>query len=423
MITKKTISTSTKLCLLAGTLLLASAVNAGNWRNEEVIGEQLRTHVYVPDTLPFKTSGRALMVSLHSCFQTNDELKHGGNWEASADTYGAIIALPTASQSISIGNISCWDSNTGMNASRTVSDPRYLISLVDALLADASLNIDASQVFITGFSSGASMANLMACLAPDKFAGVGVNAGLPPGVNGINNDSPVIPVSVGKENCETLAGSFKPYLASLKYNNVHGSEDTAISPEYAEINTQIFRAILEDDQGNLPEVCSSGSLTGGGEITTYCDQYAPRISKIIVNGMGHAWPAGKGNNVIRTGIDHDHINYPSYIADFFFGSGSTPRFTPTPTATPTPTPTLAPTPTPTPTPTLTPTPTPEPCTMITASNWKHKSEGRAFTSGFWWASSYYAVGSGEEMTGGAWNQTNLYSPNGTHWYLTDVCWN
>ena len=45
-----------------------------------------------------------------------------------------------------------------------------------------------------------------------------------------------------------------------------------------------------------------------GDLTEWCDPEGPRVSKILVNGMGHAWPAGNDSSGGGSYIDHNHIN-------------------------------------------------------------------------------------------------------------------
>ncbi|MFL0801338.1 MAG: PHB depolymerase family esterase [Agarilytica sp.] len=389
----KIINNSIKtLILLASTLVLAATANAGSWRSETTIGGKLQTHVYVPTSAPAVNGKRALMVTLHGCSQSGDDFRAGSGWDPIAEQYGMVVALPTASGEGTYGWLKCWNFHVGMNASRTSSDPKYLIDMVNALIADTSLNIDPDQVYITGLSSGAGMTSQIACLAPDVFAGAGVNAGPAPGSNGSTGDlnNPAISATQGRSNCNNLAGSFQNHLYTQLHNNVHGSNDGSVSPAHAQRNTEIFDLVYEQDGSNI-STCSTSTLPGNGDVTTLCDGTGPRISKVIVNGMGHAWPAGPDSSGGGNYIDHSHVNYPEYIADFFItnnrrtgGSQPTPTPTPTGTATPTPTPTATPTPTPTPTPD---------CNEYTSNNVTHVSSGRANVV---WGS-VYAKGSNDYM--------------------------
>ncbi len=375
--------------------LLSSTVNAGSWRSETRVGGKLKTHVYVPDSTSMINEKRALMVSMHGCGQTHDQFKTGANWPNAAEEYGMVVALPLASKEGLYGALlGCWNFHVGMNAARSKTDAKYLIDMVNALLSDASLNIDPDQVYITGLSSGAGMTNQMACLAPDIFAGAGVNAGPAPGSNGTDLQFLGISVSKGKDNCEKLAGSFKNDLYTQVYNNVHGTSDALVNKNHAQRNTDIFVEVYEAG-GTTITACSSGSIAGSGDEDVYCDDQGPRLSRVMVNGMGHAWPAGPGSFGGGSYINHNKVNYPNYIAKFFTDNNrraggviATPTPTPIP-GTPTPTPVI----TPTPTPVITPTPQPTVCNEFTSNNSGHLGGGRAVRQGF----TYYTNGSNENL--------------------------
>ncbi len=416
-------------------VLFSQASLAGSWRSEATIGGKLKAHVYVPDSAPALNGKRALMVSMHGCGQSHDDFKSGANWPETADEYGMVVALPKSSNEGTYGWVGCWNFTVGMRASRTQSDAKYLIDMVNALIADSSLNIDPDQVYITGLSSGGSMTNVMACLAPDVFAGAGVNAGSAPGSTGNDLSNPSISPRQGRDNCNTFAGSFQSDLYSQLYNNVHGTEDGGVNPTHAQRNVDIYELVYEDDGSSL-EPCSTGSVAGNGDETVWCDAAGPRMSLVMVNGMEHAWPAGEGTSGSSNYIDHAHVNYPAYITKFFFDNNRRlqvqPTPTPTPVVTPTPTPTTTPTPTatpvvtptptpvvtPTPTPVITPTPTPEPtnCVEYAAFNSTHKLMGRAVSSGWGVFAKYSARGSNDAL-GGPFDFTTLNSSDNSNWKL------
>ncbi len=405
---------ASNVMLLALSLVLFSATaHAGSWRPEATVGGKLKAHVYVPTTSPALADKRALMISMHGCGQTHHDFKSGANWVETADEYGMVVALPKSSNEGTYGWVGCWNFTVGMSADRTKTDAKYLIGMVDALVADASLNIDTNQVYITGLSSGASMTNQMACLAPDIFAGAGVNAGSAPGSTGNDLGNPGISPNGGRENCEEYAGSLNNHFSTQLYNNIHGTRDGSVDPSHAQRNTDIFELVYEGD-GTEIDVCSTRTLPGSGDVTTLCDSAGPRISLVMVNGMEHAWPAGQGSTGNSNYIDHAHVNYPEYITDFFFSNNR--RLTVVPS--PTPTPTATPIPTSTPAPTVSPTPTPVPtnCVEYSALNTAHHRSGRAMKDGWGFFSTYVANGSGDNL-GGTYTFTSLFSLDGDFWHL------
>ncbi len=310
--------------LLAASGLCASLAVEAGWQSETVIGGKLKTILYVPTTEPdtMIAGKRALMISMHGCGQTNEEFQAGANWPAAADDYGMVIALPDAAREGTYGGMGCWNFHVGMSMSRNSSDAKYLLNLVDALLADSSLNIDPNQVYLTGLSSGGGMAASMACLAPDVFAGVGVNAGPGPGSDGdsAGNSNPDISVNQGISNCESLAGGNKNYLYTQVHSTICGSTDSMVAPAWCDRLSDVMAGVYGKDTSVSD--CSGGdnptSITGNGSVNTFCDSEGPRNSNIIVNGMGHAWPAGPGSSGGGNYIDHSHVNYPAYVTPFFF---------------------------------------------------------------------------------------------------------
>ncbi len=95
----------------------------------------------------------------------------------------------------------------------------------------------------------------------------------------------------------------------------------------------------------------------------------------------------------------------------------TPIVSPTPVITPTPTPTpIIGSPSPTPSPTPTPTPAPD-CSEVTALNYYHKTGGRAYSTGYYFAPNYFANGSDDAMAGSTYGSTTLHSADNSTWYV------
>ncbi|WP_276800540.1 cellulose binding domain-containing protein [Cellulomonas iranensis] len=194
------------------------------------------------------------------------------------------------------------------------------VTFIDDLLRtlDASLCIDTTQRFATGFSYGGGMSNALACARADVFRAVAV-------LNGAQLSG--------------CAGGTQP----IAYLGSHGVADSVLNISQGRALRD--RALRNNgcQAQNAPEpAAGSGQHTK----TTYtCRDGFPVVW--IANDSDHQWDARD------RGAQQSHV--PGEIWQFFSALRST---TTTPTPTPTPTPTATPTPTPTPTPTATPTPTP-----------------------------------------------------------------
>ncbi|MFL0798170.1 MAG: PHB depolymerase family esterase [Cellvibrionaceae bacterium] len=290
---------------------------------EKLIGGKLYSYLYVPETPPRLTSQRALMVSLHSCIQRNDDMFVGGGWQSVADEYGMVVALPQSSREGLYGSLAgCWNFHKGMSASREESDPKYLLDLVDELLSDTALNIDPNQVYITGFSSGGAMAYSLACMAPEVFAGVGGVSALAAGAHGEQTTlaKPEFGTNEGLRRCLQLAGEREESLQTQLYNSSHGTEDPVVFSVHGDNNANIGIAIHSVDHTLSP--CREESLSGASglnvsDVSAWCDGEGELVSQIMVNGLGHSWPAG-AKSVGGRYVDNKHMNYPAWITQWFF---------------------------------------------------------------------------------------------------------
>ncbi len=291
---------------------------------EKVIGGKLDVYLYVPKTKPKLAGKRALMVSLHGCIQTNDDMYEGAGWQPVADEYGMVVALPQASWEGTWGSkVGCWNFHMGMEARRDKTDAGYLVAMVEELLANKALNIDLNQIYITGISSGGAMVYQVGCLAPDLFAGIGGMAGLAGGSVGTEKSlfEPEFSIEEGKTRCETLAGAHKAHLKTQVRNSVHGAADNRVDSVHVHHNADVGVAILSGKKKPLPK-CRTAVIPGvkegqQGDVTAWCDAQGELVSKLLIQGLAHVWPAGP-NSSGGAYIDHEHINYPAWVTQWFF---------------------------------------------------------------------------------------------------------
>lgn len=312
---KNSIKTSTKTfttCLLimfSVFITLSYKAVAGSWSTESYLSGMDSVHIYLPTTTPLLENKRALMINLHGCSMSNTDMKNYADWKSTADQFGMVVALPDTPGS---SNYNCWD-YYGSNHTRTNKYNNEIIALANELISRSELNIDSNQVYITGFSSGGGQANVIACLAPDIFAGVGASAG--PGLGTTSYQYSSVPwnysVSSQATACQNLAGSYSSDLSTQIYSTIHGSSDTTVAPGFnnsgADIMANVYGATTES---------SATSIATGGTKVVFSDTNGPRVSRISVSGMGHDWSSGNGGN---TGyFVNNKVDYPNYVTQWFF---------------------------------------------------------------------------------------------------------
>jgi len=389
------------------------------WAADAVHGGNLTGYYYWPATQPVHANGkRALVLVLHGCVQTalNDVINNGDggfNWQGVADQYGAVILAPNATGNA--GNNHCWD-YYGTNHTRTTGHDGVLLDLVSRFTNDPQYEIDPNQVYVAGLSSGGGETMVLACLAPDVFAGIGNNAG--PALGTSSGQIGSIPSgytsTTAKNNCLNLAGSNSSYFSTQIASAMWGTSDYLVGQAYGPLNMEAMRLVYGGSY-------TSANLTvaGGGSGTQHTDASGKlRTSQVAVSGMSHAWPAGAGGQNTNY-VDSTRSNYPSYLMNFWFtnnlraGSGGTTTTTAgatTTTAAATTTTAAATTTT-----TSTTTTTAAAGACFNSSNYAHVTAGRAHDGGG------YALANGSNANMGLDNifYTSKLRQTGSNYYVID----
>ena len=289
------------------------------WAADSVNGGNLTGYFYWPSTQPTLGGKRALVLVLHGCAQTAsgdviDSASDGGfNWKQVADQYGAVILAPNATGNVSGSH--CWDYSR-TNHSRTTGHEGVLLDLIQRFVGNAQYAIDPKQVYVAGLSSGGGETMVLACLAPDIFAGAGINAGPPPGTTTLQIGS--VPsgytATTAANNCKALAGSNASAFSTQIAGVIWGTSDFTVSQQYGPMDAQAMRLAYG---GTYTKGATTTVATGGSNVP-YTDANGKlRTSEITVTGMGHAWPAGTGGQNSNY-VDATHVNYPAFVMDFWF---------------------------------------------------------------------------------------------------------
>lgn len=339
---KMVIQVAVAAAFLASTIESQAAVTAGpgtwssqqTWAADSVNGGNLTGYFYWPSTQPTLAGKRALVLVLHGCLQTasGDVIPSasdkGFNWNSVADQYGAVVLAPNATGNVSSSH--CWDYSR-TNHSRTTGHEYVLLDLINRFVTDPQYAIDPNQVYVTGLSSGGGETMVLGCIAPDIFAGIGINAGPTPGTT--TSQIGTVPSgytsATAASNCNTLAGSNASKFSTQIAGAVWGTSDYTVAPAYGPIATAAFRSLY----GGTFTKGSTASITGGGTNTPYTDASGKlRTHEISVSGMSHAWPAGSGGQNSNY-VDATRVNYPAFVMDFWFKNNLRVSTDPAPTVT------------------------------------------------------------------------------------------
>ncbi|MFC5475800.1 PHB depolymerase family esterase [Paraherbaspirillum soli] len=304
------------------------------WAADTVNGGNLTGYFYWPASQPTVAGKRALVLVLHGCTQTaagdviDKSADHGFNWKAMGDRYGAVILAPNATGNV-YGN-HCWD-YAAASHNRTAGHDAILLDLVRRFVADPQYAIDPNQVYVAGLSSGGGESMVLGCMAPDIFAGIGINAGPPPGTT--TAQIGYVPwgydASTASSNCKTLAGGNAGKFASQIASVVWGTADYTVAQAYGPMDAAAMRGVYG---GTFTQGASVAVPTGGSSIPYTDGNGKLRTTEITVSGMAHAWPAGGGGQNGHY-VDATTINYPSFVMDFWFKNNLRVASTPAPAMT------------------------------------------------------------------------------------------
>jgi poly(hydroxyalkanoate) depolymerase family esterase len=314
-----------------------------SWNNAAETLEGHPTWIYTPSTA-MSNGKHGLLIVLHGCLQTNTELKDFGNLATTSDRNAVVVAVPYVAAKIwqLIPSTKCWDYDGAQDKQGDIAD---IVKIAEELKARSGLNIDPDHVYVAGLSSGAALALDIACRAPDVFAGVGAVAGPSPGSSQIQATQFVPPdnAATALQTCRNLAGNnasaFATQIANITIGNMdkgapndrypyqqgadnssHAGQISVVPIQWSADNVTYLKQLYGTGDLNANETVPGG--LGVQQIARKDGKQ--RISYLVVNNVGHAWPAGTGlpNVPPPDGIfiAQSGLNYPDYLVSWLIAN-------------------------------------------------------------------------------------------------------
>jgi len=234
-------------------------------------GEERRYILHIPDTYD-KSTPTPLVISMHGFADWPARHARFSGWNKVADEYGFIVVYPMgANFPLRLLAHSTLADNGAQNP-----DIIFISDLIKKLKQD--FHIDERRIYINGFSNGASMTYLTACVLGDRIAAVGGVAG-----------AYLFPL----EDCH-----FSRTIPAIFF---HGTEDQIVPYDggISKRNNIIFPSIVEfveawagSNQCDPEATALPSTIEKRGVRYTSCEENADVILYSI-NGGGHSWPGGK----------------------------------------------------------------------------------------------------------------------------------
>lgn len=308
----------------AAALALVATAFAAPARAGEVTAETHEGRAVRVFTPSKPAAAPAAVVMLHGCTQTAEDFADATQMDAVAEERGFYVLYPE--QPASTGTNRCWRWYDSAHQRRDQGEPRELAELSAALAA--ARGVPEGRVYVAGISAGAAMTVILGATYPDRFAGLGVIAGLEYGAATSLGESLQATASGGpdpKVQGEKAHAAMGEAARAVPVLVLHGTSDGVVSKVNGE---QVFAQWLHTNELALGAGAIGPAETEAGEagypFTRTFHRLAGKPTRIVehvsIEGLGHAWPGGRagGSFADPKGPDASRM-----LATFFLGDAET----------------------------------------------------------------------------------------------------
>lgn len=294
--------------------------------------------VYVPDNL---ATPAPMVMALHGCKQTNNDVLNDWGLTAAADNYGFILVAPFITSYDGLRNENCWGFWFDHHRHQGAGEVEDLHQI--ALAVESAYSIDPNRRFITGLSSGGAMTIDAAVAHNEYWAAAAPASGLPYGedsasvslsgqcpgsatfhnvprvvsdMQGELDDSYPIPMMVlqNENDCTVLKTAADN--ARDAHLQVFGTANFDTPAEAEASSTACTPAYLNDYNCVHTRYTQDSTLNTRSVVETVYLDGPLATPNTLDTDHGHYWVSGEnGNNgkwSIKTGP-----SYPDIIWDFF----------------------------------------------------------------------------------------------------------
>ncbi|MGO4282363.1 poly(3-hydroxybutyrate) depolymerase [Cupriavidus sp. OV038] len=251
---------------------------------------QLSYRLYIPagakGALP-------VVMMLHGCQQTPEDLAAGTRMNALAEREGFIVAYPQQPLRRSVHR--CWQW-FDLAAGEGGREAQAVAMLIDELASRPDVRAD--QIYLAGLSAGAAMAAVVALRYPSKVAAVGLHSGVVigaadtprAGLRAMQHGSQAEPAWLLDAAGAVPGGPVMPAIV------LHGLADEAVHPINGRLLARQFLAYnrLDDRLGTTAANDAPPVPDGDFRDARFGRWNRDLVRLVEVAGLGHAWSGGDG---------------------------------------------------------------------------------------------------------------------------------
>ncbi|MBU6486060.1 MAG: PHB depolymerase family esterase [Betaproteobacteria bacterium] len=241
-----------------------------------------------------------LIVLIHGCQQTPEDIAAGTRIANTADDLGCLVLLPR--QKNGANRWGCWNWYDG-GTTRGWGETAIVAAQIEEVRE--RYRIDRRRVFVAGMSSGGGLAAILGLRRPDLVAGTFIHSGIACGAA----SSPYTALSVISNGADTdvaeigadARAAADPTSLPVPLIAIQGSLDTAVPPinavqlvrQYLALNAH--PAATSGDATELPPPDHVATTTTDGRPVTTSEWNDGRrlvARHVLIDGLGHAWSGG-----------------------------------------------------------------------------------------------------------------------------------
>jgi len=240
--------------------------------------------VYIPSSYHGRPS--PLVVMLHGCTQSPDDLATGTRMNALADELTFLVAYPE--QPITANLLKCWTWYNRRDQQRDRGEPSLVAGITRQVTKDYA--VDPRRVYVAGVSAGGGVAAILGEVYPDVYASVGVHSRI---ACGVSHDAPSALAAMKTGHAGGLLAHIAeqgPHHRLVPTIVFQGDRDTTVNP----LNLDHFSAQIAAAAGSKKQM-HPGDVRGGHSYTqtTFADAAGHTVlEQWMIHGEGHAWSGG-----------------------------------------------------------------------------------------------------------------------------------
>lgn len=266
-----------------------------------VHGDAYGYALYVPSSVTVG-SAAALVVVLHGCGMTADEMAAASRYDALAQSERFIVLYPDVDSVDANGQGRCWKGIWApQREGRGAGDAGAIADMTREVMR--RWRVDGNRVYAIGISAGAFEASILGTSYPDLYAAIGIHSG----AAYMGSAPQCLPVSDATADTAALARSALTAMGSrarvVPVIVIHGDADQAIP--YGCGQQALAQWLLVDNlllaREQRPGVPDSGgtvrnaAVSGGRaySVLSYAAASGCPVAQFwTVHGMGHFWSGG-----------------------------------------------------------------------------------------------------------------------------------